>query len=171
MSFHTRPVPLRRTNRAQEGTRYLCGAHYTDPNVLHHRGALMRDNTATDGAASGAANSIHLTKPLNDPAQSSRDPERPKTGGVAAVGVCPGGEGGVHQWGHCVMSPGSLSLLLWALSNVSAQSSLFLKNGAHTHPRCFQKANTILFALFGQMGRDLWSVHVRTQQHIFQMCD
>lgn len=51
--FHTRPVPLRRTNRAQEGTCYLCGAHYTDPNVLHHRGALMRDNTATDGAASG----------------------------------------------------------------------------------------------------------------------
>lgn len=96
LSFHTRPVPLRRTSRAQEGPCYLRGAGYTDPNV-HHRGALMRDNTATDGAASGAANSIHLTKPLNDPAQSSRDSERPKTGGGGSCGVCPGGEGGVHQ--------------------------------------------------------------------------
>lgn len=119
-----------------------------------------------------AANSIDLTKPLNEPAQSSRDSERPKTGGVAAVGVCPDEGGRGPSVGTlCDVSWFTESFVGASQQRQRTQSSLFLKNGANTHPRCFLKANTILFPLFGQMGRDLWSVHVRTRQRIFQMCD
>lgn len=34
--------------------------------------------------------------------------------------VCAGREGGVHQWGHCVMSAGSLSLLWCVFSPASS---------------------------------------------------
>lgn len=40
------------------------------------------------------------------------------------MGVCAGREGGVHQWGHCVMSAGSLGLL-WC---VDAECFFVLKD-------------------------------------------
>lgn len=71
----------------------------------------------------------------------------------------------------CDVSWFTESFVVGSQQRQRSQNSLFLKNGANARPRCFQKANTILLTLFGQMGPDLWSVHVRTQQHIFQMWD
>lgn len=66
-------------------------------------GLLMRNKTTRQSCERDGANTIHLTKPLNDPAQTSRDLEKRKMSGGGSCGGS-GGEGGVRQRGHCVMS-------------------------------------------------------------------
>lgn len=89
---HSARSPVENTHKTRGSTLTAWGLFCRPQCPPSQEGFNERQQDHRQSSERRGANAFHLTKPLNDPAQTSGEPEW-RRWGVAAVGVCAGGEG------------------------------------------------------------------------------